>query len=162
MPRRGVVFWSKNPAPLLLHIRFRGYSAARSFRENIRKVRSNLKKTGIHYRNFSEDDMIFIAQKISRYCQNWGISVATCGEKVDLSCYGIEHNKCIDDKLFLKISPQRKDRGQRPECCCVRSKDIGAYNTCPHLCLYCYANSSPNLVMKNFQEHDEKNDAILS
>lgn len=102
MPRRGVVFWSKNPAPLLLHIRFRGYSAARSFRENIRKVRSNLKKTGIHYRNFSEDDMIFIAQKISRYCQNWGISVATCGEKVDLSCYGIEHNKCIDDKLFLK------------------------------------------------------------
>lgn len=35
----------------------------------------------------------------------------------------------------------RKDRTQRAECRCTRSLDIGSYaQTCPHACLYCYAN----------------------
>ena len=35
-----------------------------------------------------------------------------------------------------------KDRNQRESCGCIVSKDIGRYNTCPHHCAYCYANSS--------------------
>ena len=42
-----------------------------------------------------------------------------------------------------------KDKGQRKECGCVESKDIGMYNTCSHNCIYCYANTSKEAVIKN-------------
>ena len=32
--------------------------------------------------------------------------------------------------------------------------DIGAYNTCGHLCRYCYANYSEELVRRNMSLHD--------
>lgn len=45
------------------------------------------------------------------------------------------------------------DKGQREFCGCVMSKDIGEYNTCIHLCEYCYANSSKQAALVNYKCH---------
>lgn len=53
------------------------------------------------------------------------------------------------------ISIHKKDPGQRQFCECMVSKDIGEYNTCPHLCKYCYANTTKLLVLQNWKKHQE-------
>ena len=55
----------------------------------------------------------------------------------------------LDGTIPIVSNWALKDKGQRKECGCVESKDIGMYNTCANFCVYCYANASRNVVKKN-------------
>ncbi|MFH7526735.1 DUF1848 domain-containing protein [Aeromonas sp. A5] len=96
----------------------------------------------------------FMAQTAARF----GMTIETCAEAVDLAHLGIPHGKCIDDQLIQALFGRRvdgrKDPGQREACGCVKSIDIGAYNTCLHGCAYCYATYSQESVIKHKQRHD--------
>ena len=134
-----------------------------------RKVGRNLSVAGINYREWTEVEMVDFSSKLAD--MNLGLELATCAEKVDLSDFGIRHNRCIDPELIYRLSPEVEpimrnmtiDKGQRTLCGCITSKDIGAYNTCPHGCAYCYANTSATSARQNFlrHQHNPINDSIL-
>lgn len=67
----------------------------------------------------------------------------------------------VSDRLYAVRTHGNRDSGQRQYCGCVSSKDIGTYNTCPHGYLYCYANSTPELALKNFQQHNPNTETII-
>ncbi|MFA5331071.1 MAG: DUF1848 domain-containing protein [Methanoregula sp.] len=126
-------------------------------------VARNASACGI--RELTADEMEAFAAGLARLNERWNLSLATCGESVDLSAYGIGKNRCIDGDLLARLFPQdaelaeylrqhpRKDPGQRKDCGCIASKDIGEYGTCPNLCVYCYANRSRERAVENFRRH---------
>lgn len=61
----------------------------------------------------------------------------------------------LNESLYAIKKKNNKDKGQRPACGCMISKDIGEYNTCPHLCEYCYANASKDIAIRNYNRHQE-------
>ena len=154
------------------------------------KVKRNFIKAGIKYLEFNTETMIEAAERIRESNKKWGLEISTCGEKIALERYGIKHNKCIDDNLILRISPndielkkflgynkqhqiqmfpkktnerkKLKDKGQRIECGCILSKDIGQYNTCGHLCTYCYANHSFKEVERSLSLVESGSSSILN
>ena len=86
-----------------------------------------------------EDDFCRMA---SRAADEYGISLSCCCSKRDLSAFGIEPRGCVDAAMMrsLDIPYETQDSPVRDGCRCVRSIDIGEYDTCAHGCVYCYAN----------------------
>ena len=121
-----------------------------------------MEANGLNPIDFQPEDVNFVAGKIGDLGKKFNMRVATCADSVDLSLFGIDHNKCIDDELikrvfsedeilmsFLNSRKNLKDTGQRKECKCIVSEDVGKNNTCANGCLYCYANKSDRAVKKN-------------
>ena len=103
-------------------------------------------------------DMLEMAEKIAAIARSYGISVTACAEPNDFSRFGIARARCVDPELLEAASGRpvafRQTKSQRPACGCADSVDIGAYNTCPNGCRYCYANFSPALIRENLAHRD--------
>ncbi len=126
-----------------------------SFLKLYKKIESRIMKLGIKDIDFSERVRLLKIFKSIAGSRN--IELQTCAESIDFQSFGIPAGKCIDNDLISKISGSKidytRDRNQRKLCLCNESVDIGAYNTCRHFCLYCYANDNIKIVRRNLEKH---------
>ncbi len=87
--------------------------------------------------------VVATARALSAAAQKHGLTIESCAERFDLTSCGIAPGRCLDPALLGRLFglrlDSRKDPGQRPECGCMRSVDLGVYGTCRHGCRYCYA-----------------------
>lgn len=127
-----------------------------SFMDLYKKSKRNLQ--GIGGKQWIDEPLMFeIAKRLSEIARRYHFRLETCSETIDLSALEITPSKCIDDQLISEIIGEPihidKDKNQRGSCGCVESIDIGSYNSCPHGCLYCYANYSDVTVKNNIAKH---------
>ena len=106
----------------------------------------------------SNAEMAELASFLGKTAKAYGIDICACCENADLTPYGIRPAACIDGALISSLCGMPldipRDTNQRPGCGCVESVDIGAYDTCPNGCLYCYANRSAATARRRFAQHD--------
>ncbi|MFH1011804.1 MAG: DUF1848 domain-containing protein [bacterium] len=106
-----------------------------------------------------------LAKRLRRIALQYGIEIQSCAEELDMKEAGIAPGSCIDGlllhRLFAVRAPLKKDPGQRKYCLCTVSKDIGAYDTCGHLCAYCYASRDLSLAARRCAEHDPSAPSLL-
>lgn len=112
-----------------------------SFIDIYSKIKNRLCSIGIN--EMTLEQMQIIAREFSKIAKKYDLKIETCCEDVDLSLYDIEHGHCVDVNLVNYICGKefeiKKDKGQRKQCGCAESVDIGNYNTCGNGCVYCYA-----------------------
>ncbi|MCG6536400.1 MAG: DUF1848 domain-containing protein [Syntrophales bacterium LBB04] len=119
-----------------------------------------MKEQGVRFYDGSRtvEQVKRIAAALAQIARANSIEIVSCAEKLDLSGVGIEHGKCIDDRLIERLFcitvSHKKDKYQREDCMCVESQDIGQYNTCAHDCIYCYATFNREEARKNRTLHD--------
>ncbi len=87
------------------------------------------------------------ARYLARIASDHKLNLFACSQDFLADVPGILPSSCIDGHLLQKLHPStepvslKKDGSQRRECQCTESIDIGSYSqSCPHSCLYCYAN----------------------
>ncbi len=133
-----------------------------SFIDDYKNVRNNMNV--LRVKKFSNRDLASIGKSFSQSASLHGMTVQTCFEDVDLVEYGFIKGECISHEMAYKLTGKtyknwtaRKER----KCNCVQMVDIGMYNSCRHLCKYCYANYDEKNVWQNYKLHDVNSSLLV-
>ncbi|MGE5516409.1 MAG: DUF1848 domain-containing protein [Bacteroidota bacterium] len=98
-----------------------------------------------------------------------GMRLSVCSQAAML-VPGAHGAACVDARRLEDVAAgwgqprtiAAKVKGNRPDCLCCESRDIGAYDTCPHGCAYCYAVGSRTLAKRRYAEHDPEGEFLIS
>jgi hypothetical protein len=138
-----------------------------SFVTEYGKVKRNFEElertSSVKITSCSEEFKIDMANELSGIAKRHGMRMfSCCGDY--LVNDRIQKGHCIDgsviESLFFPEGLAYKEKPTRKECGCTESSDIGTYDTCPHGCVYCYANVNKQRAVKSFRKHD-KDSAFL-
>ena len=132
-----------------------------SFIDLYEKVKRNFPEA----RAVSRQDQHFLGKEMIEIARDYGMVVKPCGEGQFLAEYGADCSGCMTIATYEKAIGQRlivpNKKPARKECACYLSGDIGAYDSCGHLCRYCYANNDIEAVKRNMKLHDPKSPFLI-
>lgn len=92
-----------------------------------------------------------------------GLKATLCTQP-DLLGHGLAPARCIDAERLSDVAGYpiaAKTKGNRPGCLCAESRDIGAYDSCPHGCVYCYAVRRPEVARRTYRRHDPASSVLV-
>ena len=129
-----------------------------------KKTRRNLdravSRSGIAWRDPPAEEKRALLQRLAAIAHEEGMAPNLCSQPELLqleSDIGLGEASCIDAARLGDVAQRpvaAPTSGNRPGCRCALSRDIGAYDTCPHGCVYCYAVADRARAVANFRRHD--------
>lgn len=109
-------------------------------------------------RSVSDREQAYLIDAFSQIAGGCGLQIHLCCENAGLVRDNVDAAGCMSKEVLERAIgckldvPKRK--AARAECSCLLGADIGAYNTCGHGCLYCYANYDRQAVLANMKNHE--------
>src|ERR1041385_4685782 len=104
-----------------------------------------------------------LLSRLAAVATDHGMAPALCSQP-ELLVPGLEEARCIGAQRLLDVAERpipAPASGNRAGCRCALSRDIGAYDTCPHCCVYCYAVADRDRAVANFRAHDPKAECLM-
>ena len=125
----------------------------------------NYKHMDKKFRVLSQNEMEFLGRNLSKIAKRDNIKISTCCEEIDLRKYDIRSGGCIEREYIEKLIGEKievkKDTTQRYGCKCIKTIDIGTYNTCGNGCIYCYANYKEHSREALLKNHNPKSPTLI-
>ncbi len=122
-------------------------------------------------RNFPEvrtvapEEQIQLAESFAEIGTRYGIRIQGCAENPSLGKCGIDMNGCFSAEVIEKALRSKlsfpKGKFLRADCRCIAGNDIGTYDSCGHLCRYCYATSDVQAYYRNKKLHDPSSPLLI-
>ena len=132
-----------------------------SFIEMYKKVELNMPEVI----PLTREDIETLAYHLGTIAQKYQLPIQICGTDEDFARYGIRLSGCMKLEVLGRANgihfKNLKHKGMRHGCHCIESRDIGAYETCPNGCKYCYANKDPRKAAENYKLHDPASPLLL-
>ncbi len=127
--------------------------------DKLQKIHPELKDT-------TDENKILLAKEFLKIVNKYGMELRLCSKEKWLKDYGIDIDGCMrledyEKSLGVKLKPTQKMEARKNYCSCFLSNDIGSYNSCMHLCKYCYANGDEKQILANHRKHDENSPFLI-
>lgn len=111
-------------------------------------------------------DRLAIGQAFVEIGSRYGIKIRSCCEGTELEPLGVDISGCVTKPVIERAIGERLDipknkKSPRAECDCLLGSDIGAYNSCGHGCVYCYANYNQDIVRQNMKKHNPNSPFLI-
>lgn len=131
--------------------------------KTIRNTAALERETGIGCSDLPIADKIALSRDFAQIAARHGITMQACCSDA-LITEGIAKAHCVDAELLFRLYPDKMinaaARPTRKGCGCYESTDIGAYDTCPHGCVYCYANTNKEVAEKRWRGHQPSGESL--
>ena len=131
-----------------------------SFAQIYAKTRVNsdnaARRHGFAWSDPEPEAKIELLGRLAALARDRGLAPSLCSQP-ELSSPGLAAARCIDAARLSDVAGRpiaAPTKGNRPGCLCAQSRDIGAYDTCPHGCVYCYAVRRPEVAKARHRAHD--------
>jgi hypothetical protein len=135
-------------------------SFAQIYKKTLRNLTAAARAQGFSWREPEHEEKLQALERFRSLAAERGMRLTLCTQP-DLPGKAA---RCIDAQRLAEIGGHpfiAKTKGNRPGCLCAESRDIGAYDSCPHGCVYCYAVNRPALARESFRRHDPLAESLI-
>jgi len=138
-------------------------SFAHLYQKTLRNMNRAAEDNGFVWSDPSDEWKRGLLVELTEIAASHRIRLTVCSQP-QLVVPGTGEARCVDAVRLNEIGStafKAKLKGNRKECGCYESRDIGEYDTCPHGCVYCYAVQNRPVALERFRQHDPESEFLF-